>query len=99
MGGLRRKKEEKRIRRGTERDRGAPENGDLRVSTWVWVAGQGFSADGESSSSLSPHRYIRRQRDAPALVRTGPPTPHRSRIYGPFYAAFTLFGPDSNLIL
>lgn len=60
-----------------QRDRGAPENGDLRVRRGCgWLVGFLPMA---SSSSLSPHRYIRRQHDAPALVPTGPP----SHIYGP----------------
>lgn len=73
-GGKRRKENKKGDLKGSGGGRGenAPENGDLRVRRGCgWLARVSLPM-AESSSSLSPHRYIRRQRDAPALVRTGP---------------------------
>lgn len=47
----------------TQRDRGAPENGDLRVHTWVWVASR-VSADGVVlivvAANVTPLRLFQR---------------------------------------
>jgi len=72
-----------------QRDRGAPENGDLRDRRGCgWLRGSSLMASSSSSSSSSSsqrrpqHHRIRRQRDAPVLIPTGHSRVYKGRLRG-----------------